>query len=73
MARYYGLDPQKDVELIFSGSTSALLGALMSGGVDATMLSTPQSFKAIGFSTTQWSVRSPPASLSVDANRSLRR
>jgi NitT/TauT family transport system substrate-binding protein len=47
MARYYGLDPQKDVELIFSGSTSARLGALMSGGVDATMLSTPQSFKAI--------------------------
>jgi NitT/TauT family transport system substrate-binding protein len=47
MARHYGLDPQKDVELIFSGSTSARLGALMSGGVDATMLSTPQSFKAI--------------------------
>jgi NitT/TauT family transport system substrate-binding protein len=47
MARHYGLDPHKDVELIFSGSTSARLGALMSGGVDATMLSTPQSFKAI--------------------------
>jgi NitT/TauT family transport system substrate-binding protein len=47
MARHYGLDPQKDVELIFSGSTSARLGALVSGGVDATMLSTPQSFKAI--------------------------
>jgi ABC-type nitrate/sulfonate/bicarbonate transport system substrate-binding protein len=47
MARHYGLDPAKDVELIFSGSTSARLGALMSGGVDATMLSTPQSFKAI--------------------------
>jgi ABC-type nitrate/sulfonate/bicarbonate transport system substrate-binding protein len=47
MARHYGLDPQKDVELIFSGSTSARLGALISGGVDATMLSTPQSFKAI--------------------------
>jgi ABC-type nitrate/sulfonate/bicarbonate transport system substrate-binding protein len=47
MARHYGLDPAKDVELIFSGSTAARLGALMSGGVDATMLSTPQSFKAI--------------------------
>jgi ABC-type nitrate/sulfonate/bicarbonate transport system substrate-binding protein len=47
MARHYGLDPAKDVEIIFSGSTSARLGALMSGGIDATMLSTPQSFKAI--------------------------
>jgi ABC-type nitrate/sulfonate/bicarbonate transport system substrate-binding protein len=47
MARHYGLDPRKDVELIFSGSTSARLGALLAGGVDATMLSTPQSFKAI--------------------------
>jgi hypothetical protein len=47
MARHYGLDPQKDVELLYSGATSARIGALMSGGVDATMLSTPQSFKAI--------------------------
>jgi ABC-type nitrate/sulfonate/bicarbonate transport system substrate-binding protein len=47
MARHYRLDPQKDVELIFSGSSAARLGALLSGGVDATMLSTPQSFKAI--------------------------
>jgi NitT/TauT family transport system substrate-binding protein len=47
MARHYGLDPAKDVELIFSGSTSARLGALISGAVDATMLSTPQSFKAV--------------------------
>jgi len=47
MARHYGLDPQKDVELLYSGATSARLGALMSGGIDATMLSTPQSFKAI--------------------------
>jgi NitT/TauT family transport system substrate-binding protein len=47
MARHYGLDPQKDVELLYSGATSARIGALMSGGIDATMLSTPQSFKAI--------------------------
>ena len=47
MARHYELDPQKDVELLYSGATSARLGALMSGGIDATMLSTPQSFKAV--------------------------
>ena len=47
MARANGLDPEKDVELLFSGATSARLAALVSGGVDATMLSTPQSFKAI--------------------------
>lgn len=47
MAKANGLDPQKDVELMFSGSTSARLAALVAGGVDATMLSTPQSFQAI--------------------------
>jgi len=47
MARANGLDPEKDVELLYSGATSARLAALISGGVDATMLSTPQSFKAI--------------------------
>jgi ABC-type nitrate/sulfonate/bicarbonate transport system substrate-binding protein len=47
MARHHGLDPQKDVDLLYSGSTAARLGALISGGIDATMLSAPQSFKAI--------------------------
>ena len=47
MARANGLDPEKDVELFYSGSTGARLAALVAGGVDATMLSTPQSFKAI--------------------------
>lgn len=47
MARHFGLDPKKDVELLFSGSTPARLSALASGGVDATVLSTPQSFTAI--------------------------
>ncbi len=47
MAKANGLDPQKDVELMFSGATSARFAALVAGGVDATMLSTPQSFKAI--------------------------
>ncbi len=47
MARANGIDPEKDVELLYSGASSARLAALFSGGVDATMLSTPQSFKAI--------------------------
>ena len=38
---------KKDVELMFSGATSARLAALVAGGVDATMLSTPQSFQAV--------------------------
>ena len=47
VARHFGLDPAKDVDLMFSGSTSARLAALMAGAIDATVLSTPQSFKAI--------------------------
>jgi NitT/TauT family transport system substrate-binding protein len=47
MAKANGLDPQKDVELLFSGATSARLAALVAGAVDATMLSTPQSFQAV--------------------------
>lgn len=47
MAKANGLDPEKDVELLFSGATTARLAALYAGAVDATMLSTPQSFKAI--------------------------
>jgi NitT/TauT family transport system substrate-binding protein len=47
MAKHYGLDPEKDVELLFSGSTSNRVAALFAGGVSAAALSTPQSFKAI--------------------------
>ena len=47
MAKANGLDPEKDVDLMFSGATSARFAALVAGGVDATMLSTPQSFQAI--------------------------
>jgi NitT/TauT family transport system substrate-binding protein len=47
MAKANGLDPEKDVELFFSGATSARLAALVAGAVDATMLSTPQSFQAV--------------------------
>ncbi len=47
MAKANGLDPEKDVELLFSGATTARLAALVAGAVDATMLSTPQSFQAV--------------------------
>jgi len=47
MAWHFGLDPNKDVELLFSGSTGNRMSALFAGGIDATVLSTPQSFKAI--------------------------
>jgi NitT/TauT family transport system substrate-binding protein len=46
-ARKNGLDPNKDVELIYSGSTANRMSALFAGGIEATVLSTPQSFKAI--------------------------
>lgn len=45
-ARHFGLDPAKDVELLFSGSTANRLAALMAGGVEASVISPPQSFKA---------------------------
>jgi NitT/TauT family transport system substrate-binding protein len=46
MAKHYGLDPEKDVQLLYSGSSGSRMSALLAGGVDATILSTPQSFKA---------------------------
>jgi NitT/TauT family transport system substrate-binding protein len=46
-ARHFGLDPGRDVELLFSGSTAARVAALLGGAIDASVLSTPQSFKAI--------------------------
>jgi NitT/TauT family transport system substrate-binding protein len=47
VAKHFGLDPSRDVELLFSGSTAARMSALYAGGIEATVLSTPQSFKAI--------------------------
>jgi ABC-type nitrate/sulfonate/bicarbonate transport system substrate-binding protein len=46
-ARHFGLDPSRDVELLFSGSTAARVAALLGGAINASVLSTPQSFKAI--------------------------
>jgi NitT/TauT family transport system substrate-binding protein len=47
VAKHFGLDPNRDVELLFSGSTAARVAALLGGAIDASVLSTPQSFKAI--------------------------
>lgn len=51
-ARHFGMDPQKDFQLLFAGSTTNRFAALMAGGVDAAVLSTPSNFQAIakGFS-----------------------
>lgn len=46
-AKANGIDPDKDVELLFSGSTSNRLSALYAGGIEATVISTPQTFKAV--------------------------
>src|SRR5262245_16949732 len=47
VARHFGLDPAKDVDLMFSGSTTARLAALVAGAIDATVLSTPESLQAV--------------------------
>ena len=47
VAKHFGLDPNKDVDLLFSGSTTARTAALLGGAIDASVLSPPQSFKAI--------------------------
>jgi ABC-type nitrate/sulfonate/bicarbonate transport system substrate-binding protein len=47
VAKHFGLDPVKDVDLMFSGASTARLAALMAGAIDASVLSTPQSFQAI--------------------------
>lgn len=46
MARHFGIDPATDVDLLYSGSSGNRLAALVAGGVEATVLSPPQSFKA---------------------------
>jgi NitT/TauT family transport system substrate-binding protein len=52
LAKHYGLDPSKDVELLFSGSTGNRMAALASQGVDAAIIGPPASFQAFrqGFS-----------------------
>jgi NitT/TauT family transport system substrate-binding protein len=47
VAKHFGLNGENDIELLFSGSTAARMSALYAGAIEATVLSTPQSFKAI--------------------------
>jgi NitT/TauT family transport system substrate-binding protein len=46
-AKHFNMDPDKDVELLFAGSTSNRFAALMSGGVDAAVIGAPTNFNAI--------------------------
>jgi NitT/TauT family transport system substrate-binding protein len=47
MAKKNDLDPKKDVDVIFAGSTANRVAALMSGGVQGAVLSPPASFQAV--------------------------
>ncbi|TCR61345.1 ABC transporter substrate-binding protein [Bosea sp. BK604] len=47
MARNFKLDGTKDVDLLFSGSTANRTAALASGGIEASVLSPPNSFQLI--------------------------
>ena len=47
MARDKGLDPEKDVQTLYAGSTANRFAALVSGGVEAAVLAPPATFKAI--------------------------
>lgn len=47
MAKNAGFDGQRDAQVLFAGSTSNRMAALMAGGVDAAVISPPQSFKLI--------------------------
>ncbi len=46
-ARHFGMDPQKDVQLLFAGSTTNRFAALLAGGVDGAVLSAPSNYQAI--------------------------
>lgn len=47
MARDQKVDPEKDVQTLYSGSTANRFAALASGGVEAAVLAPPATFKAI--------------------------
>jgi len=47
IAKHFGLDPYKDVELLFSGASTNRLAALLGGAIDASVLSPPQTFMAL--------------------------
>jgi len=47
MARKHGFDGQKDAQVVFAGSTTNRMAALIAGGVEAAVISPPQSFKLL--------------------------
>src|SRR6185503_715293 len=47
MARKHGFDSQRDAQTLFAGSTTNRMAALIAGGVEAAVISPPQSFKLI--------------------------
>jgi len=47
MAKKHGLDGQRDAQVLFAGSTMNRMAALVAGGVEAAVISPPQSFKLL--------------------------
>jgi NitT/TauT family transport system substrate-binding protein len=47
MAKKHGFDGQRDAQLIFAGSTTNRMAALIAGGVEGAVISPPQSFKLL--------------------------
>ena len=47
MAKKHGFDSQREAQTLFAGSTTNRMAALIAGGVEAAVISPPQSFKLI--------------------------
>jgi ABC-type nitrate/sulfonate/bicarbonate transport system substrate-binding protein len=47
MARKHGFDGQREAEVLFAGSTTNRMAALIAGGVEGAVISPPQSFKLL--------------------------
>jgi ABC-type nitrate/sulfonate/bicarbonate transport system substrate-binding protein len=47
MARKHGFDGQRDAQVLFAGSTTNRMAALIAGGVEGAVISPPQSFKLL--------------------------
>ena len=47
MAKNYGFDGQRDAQVLFAGSTTNRMAALIAGGVEGAVISPPQSFKLL--------------------------
>jgi NitT/TauT family transport system substrate-binding protein len=59
MARHFGVDPEKDVDLVFSGASPGRFAALTSGAVEAAVLSAPLVFAAMSQGYTNLGVVGP--------------